>query len=131
MRLSAKTYAELLLALVKEGKIQEEVIASFLKLLRKNRQERLLPQIFLVFERLYKEQAGIKDVALTVPEALKESEVEHLEKLLEKSLHAQKVHIKVHVDPHILGGARLSVDDRAYDFSVRRQLASLRESLLR
>lgn len=126
MKLSAKNYAKLLLSLTEHDNISKENLSGFMTFLRKNRQERLLPRIVMAAEKLHKDEKGIKDVFVTVPEKI---DFKQFEDSLKKALNAKHLNIHQSVEADMLGGARLQVDDRVYDFSVRRQLDLLKQHL--
>jgi len=103
---------------------------AFVTLLVKKGREGNLPEIAKAFINQYKEMKGIKTVKLTtaVPasDALKN-------KILERataSLNNAQVELLETVNPDILGGFVLEMDDKLFDASIRRDLNDVRNQFL-
>ena len=111
------------------GSVQP-LVGKFLKLL--NERDRLgrLPQITDAFEFLLDEQLGKVEVDVTVAEKLSDDELESVRQKVGDALKKDAV-VHQYVDADIIGGMILRVGDKVIDASVRRQLAAMRERLLR
>ncbi|MBN1598368.1 MAG: ATP synthase F1 subunit delta [Bacteroidales bacterium] len=126
--------------LIKTGK-KSEVIKSmfkgnineltyrFLELLIKNKREGLLKFICLYYFKLHKEEQGIQEALLTTSVPLSEN--------YKKSIHnyiSQKFKVKIEledkVDPSIIGGFVLRIEDKQVNASLRAQLNKIKQELI-
>jgi F-type H+-transporting ATPase subunit delta len=106
------------------------VMLNFLHLLLQNKREFYLHDIFRNFRDLYNEARGIKTVELVTALQLGEEEKEAVKRLIRESFHAQKVDFSEKIDPGILGGFIIQIEDQLLDASVRRQLETIKRTLL-
>lgn len=102
---------------------------NFLALITQNRREKHLPDIFRDLGDMYRQSLGISSAVLTTARKLDDSLVEQIRKELE-TLSGHKVELSQQIDPQLIGGFVLRVDDQQYDASVSTQLKKIKESLL-
>ena len=102
--------------------------ANFLQLLATNRRLAVLPDIVARFESLRAAAENRLDVTLTSASAVPESQQARIVEALARRF-GRKVQLSVHVDPGLIGGARLQVGDRIIDGSVRTGLDKLATAL--
>ena len=107
---------------------QKETL-PLLKLLLQNQKIHLLTAIRQEFQRLWESQQGILTVLLTTAVSLTPEEKEALRRSLIRSL-GKEVHLMDSVEPEILGGAILQIEDRIIDGSLRSKLRQMRETLV-
>jgi F-type H+-transporting ATPase subunit delta len=97
---------------------------TFITLILKKKREAILYSIAESFIGLYKNHHNIKTAKVTTAIALTEVQKEKLVSLLEKSENAT-IELNEIVNPEIIGGMILRVDDRQIDESIRRKLNNL------
>ena len=110
-----------------EGKFDELTNAFFGIIIRKGR-EYYLPEIAAEFEKQYKVKKGISEVTIKTATKLTASELERIKsKLLESSITAESIEFVTVVDPELIGGFVVQIEDYLYDASVARKLNELRK----
>lgn len=115
-----------------KGIFQDKVNAltlNFLVLITQNRREKQIPSIFRDLGDMYRKSMGISSAVLTTARELDASLVEQIRKELE-SVSGTKVELSQQIDPQLIGGFVLRLDDQQYDASVSTQLKKIKESLL-
>ena len=108
----------------------QPLVGKFVRLLNQRGRIGRLPQIVAAFEYLLDEQLGKVEVDVTVAEKLGDDELERVRQKVSEALKKDAV-VHQYVDTDIIGGMILRVGDKVVDASVRRQLAAMREKLLR
>src|SRR5882672_1521132 len=111
MKYRPEQYAEALYEAV-EGKKpgeQKEAIKRFSLLLRKNKDSAKIPLILNHFERKYVEANGLTKIQLETAHPLSEKTKAEVEKALGK-----KAFIKESVNPNLLAGIRILLDDSVF-----------------
>ena len=111
-----------------EGKV-DPVTLNFLVLITENKREKYIPSIFRNLEDLYRKSEGISSAVLTTAREMDQSVVDQIRQELE-SVSGGKVELSQTIDPDLIGGFVLRVDDRQYDASVSTQLKRIKETLL-
>ncbi|HCB18946.1 TPA: hypothetical protein DEP34_00985 [Candidatus Uhrbacteria bacterium] len=107
-----------------EEKELEEISKQFVVYLKEHY---LLPKthaILAAIDQAWKEQYGVSQVKITTAYPLTKKALQTLEK------YAHGASVETCVDPALIGGARLQIDDRILDGSVQGQLSSLKQILL-
>ena len=113
-----------------EGKIDELTAAFFNIIIRKGR-ERFLPEIGSAFEDQYRKINNITKAQVTTATAMNDAQLEEVKRNLSVVGADQgKVELEVVVDPDIIGGFVLEVEDKLYDASVKNKLAKLKKEIL-
>lgn len=102
---------------------------QFLTLITKNKREIHIPGICRNFIELTKKEQNIRSVKLITAAKISTASVKRITQLLGKELKAT-VELSTLVDPDILGGLVLRVDDIQYDASVASQLKKINQKLL-
>lgn len=87
-----------------------------------------LETITLSARRILHDRTGQEDVLVTSPHGISEAQRAELTKKMEKMLSATKLHFTEKVDPEMLSGVRVQVDDMVIDFSSRSQLERIRQA---
>jgi F-type H+-transporting ATPase subunit delta len=98
---------------------------SLLRLLSEKNRENLLKDICLGFLDLFNEHKGIIQVEVTTAYELNDSQRDKLHKALVSST-GKKVEMNVSVDPEIMGGVIVRIDDTVMDGSVKHKIRKLK-----
>lgn len=106
----------------------EAVVTRVLDLLLDRGRIGLLPEISLVFTRLWNEQRGVLPAEAVTAVPLDTKQVEALGQALADAS-GKEVALQARVDPAVLGGVVVHMGGRTYDGSVRARLQALRERL--
>ena len=111
-----------------KGKI-EEISLNFLLLITQNKREAHIPGICRNFLELTKKDLNIKSAVLTTASEVNDVTLKKVEQILARELNAT-IELKAKVNPNILGGLVLRLEDKQYDASVATQLKKVKQSLL-
>ncbi len=105
-----------------------ELSMSFFNIILNKKREALLPEIAEEFIRQYKAFKQISTVHLTTAAPLGAEVVSKIkQKLVSSSATQSNVEIITRVDPHLIGGFVIEIDDSLYDASVVHQLERLKK----
>ena len=110
------------------GKIHDLTL-KFILLIAENKREIHIPDICRNFLALTREDLGIKSAMITSAKQLSKESMEQAKEILEKNLNYQ-IEITEKVDPAIIGGVILRVDDKQVDASIATQLKKIKSKLL-
>ncbi|HYQ55838.1 MAG TPA: ATP synthase F1 subunit delta [Draconibacterium sp.] len=108
----------------------EEISLNFLLLVVKNRREAHIPGICRNFLDLTRKDLNIKSAVITTAYEIDTATIKKVEQMLSKELKAN-VELSARINPDIIGGLLLRLDDKQYDASVSTQLKKLKQSLLK
>ncbi len=100
----------------------------FLLLLLENHRENQLRMIIFVYRDMYREHHGIDRVVFETAVPVDDSIISHLTQRIQQNTH-RAVECERKVNPRLIGGFRLRIGDRHYDYSYKHQLEKIRESL--
>ena len=78
---------------------------------------------------MYKESRNILSVKGIVAEKMSEAEIESLRSSLSEML-GKETDLSIDIDPSLIGGIKLRIDNTFLDASIQNQLQSLRSKLL-
>jgi F-type H+-transporting ATPase subunit delta len=104
------------------------LVSNFLKVLVDKRREEEIPRVLSLFEKLYHERQGEAVVRVVSAVSLNEGERSRLSKELKRRL-KKEILLEERVDPALLGGVVIRVDDSVADSSLRTKLAAIAERL--
>ena len=102
---------------------------SFLLLIATNKREVHIPGICRNFLGLTRKDQNIKLAVLTTASEVNSETIKKIEELLGKELNAT-IELSSNVNPEIVGGLILKLDDKQYDASVATQLKKIKQKLL-
>lgn len=102
--------------------------ANLLRLLAENRRLAALPAIAEAYEALRARAENVVDVQVASATALDEAQQRSLAEALQKRL-GKQVRLHLQLDPALLGGARLQIEDQVIDGSVRTRLEKLANAM--
>ena len=111
------------------GKHIQPLSLKFLELIINNKRESHLPGICRNILSLYRQDQGVKTAVLTTAVEMGQPIISHIQTTLEKEFNAH-VELSKLVDPKLIGGFVLRVDDRQLDASIASQLRKMKEKLL-
>jgi F-type H+-transporting ATPase subunit delta len=106
------------------GHVHPLTLAIFNMLTLKNR-ESLLPTIASEFHNAYNEYKGIGKAYITTTVAMDSEFRKEIEGLVKKLHNKKQVEIVEKVDPELIGGFVLNVEDRQIDTSIKGKLKTL------
>lgn len=119
---------EQLIETIFKGKVDDLTI-RFLRLVTSNKREAYIPAICRNFLKLNREDQNIKTVVLTTASPVEPETADAVKALLGSKLNAQ-VELSQKVDPAIIGGLILRMEDRQFDASIATQLKKIKQKLL-
>jgi F-type H+-transporting ATPase subunit delta len=102
-----------------------EAIKQFFLVLQKNNKIKKIEYIIDEFIRYSKKQSGIKTIKIESVQKVNENVVEKIKKLFGQTAEVSNI-----INKELLGGMKITVDDTAYDASVKTQLQRLKQSLI-
>ena len=106
------------------GDSLQEYLLSFIKILVEKGLLRSFSACFKRYRASYNSDHGIEDAVVTSAVPLKEDSFKQLQKKLE-SLTGKTIILRQKVDPGVLGGIRVELEDRLYDGTVKGRLKEL------
>lgn len=106
-----------------------EVTGKFLTLLARKGRANLLHQITKSFVEKYNDYAGIIKIEVLTAKELNDSQVQSLQRALEKRTN-KKVDMSLSKDASLKGGIAVRIDDTVIDGSVKHKLEELEQQFL-
>ncbi len=110
------------------GKVHQ-ITLDYMCLLADKRREEALVRTEAVYVELANEARGVVEARVTTAVELREDEEIKLAAKL-SGITGKQVHLIKNIDPSIIGGIVVRIQDKIIDGSVRGQLAAMREKLL-
>ena len=105
-------------------------IKNFIKIIVENNRALYLPEILDDFNSLVNEYRGVKEGLVYSAMPLSEKEVDHISQSISK-IERMPIELKNKVDPTLIGGIKVVINDHVYDGSIKHQLEDMRLSLLK
>lgn len=112
------------------GKNVENDYLGFVKLILDNRREQFALEMALAYRDIYRKANHISRVTITTAARLPEEEMEKLRRLVSDSFADTTLEFSEQINPDIIGGFIIDVDDTRMDASLSNELEQLRLSLL-
>ncbi len=111
------------------GTLISELSLRFYDLILTNKRENHLMDIIRNFISLYREEKGIKSAKLKLPFQISE---DSRKKFLDLLGNIYKTHIEMEeeLNPDLIGGFILTVEDQQFDASIKTSLAKIKKNLL-
>lgn len=105
-------------------------VRNFMKIVVRNHRGQYLIEIFEGFNSLVNESRGVLEGLVYSTEPLKENE---LDKLTEKISEVENIPVELKnlIDPRLIGGVKVVINDHIYDGSIKHQLENMRLTLLK
>jgi F-type H+-transporting ATPase subunit delta len=108
----------------------EKIILSLIDLIVKNGRESFLPAIARVFIHETKKYKGITESVLTTAVKVDDNVRKQITDLISE-VFKTKVELKESIDPEIIGGFILQIDDNYIDASIKNKLRKIKKELIR
>lgn len=112
-----------------EGK-DNGILRDFVRLLVQNHRIDMVRDIALAYQDIYRKANNICKVVVTSAVALDGKDRERLTRLVEARLDGATAEMTFTVDPELIGGFVINIDNDRLDASVRNELQQLRQTLL-
>ena len=127
MKYNPRQYAKALYESLKEAKENEVdlVFKNFYSILLRNNDLKLVNKIIEKIEEIDKEERGVVEVEVTGAKEIDKDLVSKLRNLIGK-----KVEIREKVDPGLIGGLKIQINDLLIDGSIKAKLNKLKQSLI-
>ncbi|MFP3871030.1 MAG: ATP synthase F1 subunit delta [Syntrophobacteria bacterium] len=106
------------------------VFRSLLDLMIEKNRLHLIPDVRMYYQKLLDDMANISRAKVASATALPQGAVESIKESLEKAS-GRRIVVETEVDPGLIGGVVARVGDLVLDGSVRTQLASIKENLMK
>ena len=108
----------------------DEDIKTLIKIATKNHRGQYLLEIFTDFNSLVNEYRGVKEglVYSTLP--LSESQLTSLNELITQLEH-KPTELKNVIDPTLIGGVKIAINDHIYDGSIKHHIENMKLTLLK
>ncbi len=107
----------------------DEIIINFFNLLADNKREAYLKDMCLYFSELYKKNQGIKEAVITTALPLDDTHKQEILSVLENKL-KRKLELTSMVNPSLIGGFKLRIDDQQVDASIAAKLRRIQNELI-
>lgn len=108
----------------------DKVMERFMKLLADNNRLDAARDIALAYLKMYRMKHNIRLVTVTSAVPMAPAEEDRLKKLIQRHLGQAKMEYNHQVDPDLIGGFVVSIDNEKLDASVENELKQLRLKLL-
>lgn len=108
----------------------DEEIINFIDIIIKNRRLNRLDDIVKQYAHLYRRHVGILEVRAVTARPLNPDIMAMLKDRLEKA-YGKSSHIENIIDPSIIVGLRLEIDDRIIDRSIASRLSAIKSAARR
>jgi len=103
-------------------------LKSFIKIIYNNR-DQILENVCKKYIELYNDHKLIQEVTILSAVIIYKSSIEKLEKKLSK-ITSKNICLNQQIDPNVIGGFILKIDDKMYDASYLTQLKKIKKILL-
>ena len=106
-----------------------QLAIEFLGIISKEFSNDLFRRVVKVYNELYKKEEGVVFVSAHLSHTLDDSKIDNFRTNLESALN-KKADLNVEVNPELLGGIKLRIENTFLDASLQNQMIRLREKLL-
>lgn len=103
---------------------------QFLELVIQNKRETYIPSMCRNVLTLIRKEKNIKTAVITTAQTINEELLEKATKILEEEM-GNKVELSAKVNPQLIGGMILRIDDKQYDASILTHLKKLKQEMLK
>lgn len=125
-----QTDKDTLLRTAAGAKPEDETFTDFLKLLAHNRRTDLAAPIAEAYTLYYRRERNIRRVQVISAAPLDKTTIDRIKKVVESQLNGGSMEFTTSVDPALVGGFVVNIDNERLDASVSRRLKELRQNLL-
>lgn len=128
--LSVKDKCDLIKTAAGDG-ADNATFVDFLKLLADNKRLDIIFAVARDYAALYRSERNIYKVDVVSASPLTQSDEDRLKSIIEKNLNGGTMEYSSSVNPDLIGGFTVTIDNRRLDASVRNELKQLRVNLLK
>jgi len=121
MKTTPKIYAKALADLIEKNGASPELAAGFVRILRKNHQEKLLSRILDLCEKILMERRNEIKIAVISPRELNEKQMKNFEYFVRESTKKNPI-IMQKTDKSLRGGVKIITNDYMIDESISGRL---------
>lgn len=107
-----------------------DVLNDFLSLLFKNNRVSELRGIVYAYDSIYRKANSISRVHVTWAAKPESTSEQRLKKMIEEKLNGGVMEYSSSVDPSLIGGFKIAIDNEQLDASVENELRQLRQQIL-
>lgn len=133
MKISPRQYAKLIQETTQglEESQVNEVLSKIIKLIKKNKDKKIVKKIIQQLKKIYLKETGELPVEITSVRKLKENQINMIkEKIAQKNnLSPEKIIISNVIKNEIKGGLIVRIKDRIIDGSLKGKMAKLKKAL--
>ena len=128
--LSVKDKCDIIKTAAGEG-ADNATFVDFLKLLSENKRLDIIFAVARDYSALYRSERNIYKVEVVSASPLSTTDENRLKSIIEKNLNGGSMEYTSSVNPDLIGGFTVTIDNRRLDASVRNELKQLRVNLLK
>ena len=126
-KIKGKSKVEILNSVL--GKLSHPLVSEVVSYLKGSSSAIELKEISTFFESMYGKKSNTVDVKGTVASKMSDQQIESFKASLDEIL-GKKTKLSIEVDPSLIGGIKLRIDNTFLDASIHNQLQTLRTELL-
>jgi F-type H+-transporting ATPase subunit delta len=112
------------------SRLDDNQLASFLNLLAVNRRLECLPEIAVIFTKIFQDDEKVADATLESAYPIIESDKEYFEQKLSATI-GKKVQVNIIINPNLIGGVKITIGDKVIDASVLGSIKKMATQLLK
>ena len=126
-KIKGKSKVEILNSVL--GKLSHPLVSEVVSYLKGSSAANELKEISTFFESMYGKKSNTVEVKGTVASKMSDQQIESFKASLDEIL-GKKTKLSIEVDPSLIGGIKLRIDNTFLDASIHNQLQTLRTELL-
>ena len=108
----------------------DEDIKNLIKIIARNHRGQYLLEILTDFNSLVNEYRGVKEGLVYSTEPLNDTQLQKLNETVSK-LEKMPTELKNIIDPSLIGGVKIVINDHIYDGSIKHHLENMKLTLLK
>lgn len=122
---------ESLVITASQAQADDPMIGDMLRVLKANRRLDMVREIASAYLDVYRKAKEIYRVKVTSAAPMDQDSLSRLKALIEQHLQGGKMEFTLNVDPELIGGFVIDIDNERLDASVKNELKQLRLKLLK
>ena len=126
-KIKGKSKVEILNSVL--GKLSHPLVSEVVSYLKGSGAAKELKEISTFFESMYGKKSNTVEVKGTVASKMSDQQIESFKASLDEIL-GKKTKLSIEIDPSLIGGIKLRIDNTFLDASIHNQLQTLRTELL-
>ena len=108
----------------------DEDMKTLIKIVTRNHRAQYLDEIFIGFNSLVNEYRGVKEGLVYSTEPLNDTQLQKLNQTVSE-LEKTPTELKNIIDPSLVGGVKIVINDHIYDGSIKHHLENMKLTLLK